>query len=77
MDSGGYYCGFKRYPWINSTEQQLPLLYREHSDAHKGEAKKSLLRATALIGMAPDIDPSTYDHSETDRYGTGKGIHDI
>ena len=31
------------------------------------------MRATALIGMAPDIDPSTYDHSEIERYGIGKG----
>ena len=31
------------------------------------------MRATALIGMNPDIDPSTYDHSEIERYGIGKG----
>ena len=31
------------------------------------------MRATALIGMAPDIDPSSYDHSEIERYGIGKG----
>lgn len=35
------------------------------------------MRATALIGMAPDIDPKTYDHSEIDRYGTGKGTTDF
>ena len=25
-----------------------------------------------MIGMAPDIDPATWDHSELDRYGLGK-----
>lgn len=45
---------------------------RENS-GHAGEGQKSLRRATAVIGMAPDLDPSTWDHSELDRYGLGKG----
>lgn len=33
--------------------------------------QKSLKRATSVIGMAPDIDPASWDHSEIDRYGLG------
>ena len=29
-------------------------------------------RATSIIGMAPDVDPSAWDHSEIDKYGLGK-----
>lgn len=45
---------------------------RENS-AHAGEGQKSLRRGTSVIGMAPDIDPATWDHSEIDKYGLGKG----
>jgi hypothetical protein len=31
------------------------------------------MRATALIGMAPGLDPNLYDHSEIEKYGVGKG----
>jgi hypothetical protein len=31
------------------------------------------MRATALIGMAPGLDPALYDHSETEKYGVGNG----
>ena len=47
-------------------------MFWEHSEAHKGEGQKSLRRATAVIGMAPDLDPTTYNHEELDRYGIGK-----
>lgn len=40
---------------------------------HAGEGQRSLRRATSVIGMAPDVDPSTWDHSEIERYGLGKG----
>lgn len=33
--------------------------------------QKSLKRGTAVIGMAPDINPSEWDHSELERYGLG------
>ena len=39
---------------------------------HRGEGQRSLRRATSVIGMAPDVDPSTWDHSEIDKYGLGK-----
>lgn len=35
---------------------------------------RSLRRATSVIGMAPDVDPSTWDHSEIEKYGLGKGM---
>jgi hypothetical protein len=47
-------------------------MFWEHSEQHKGEAQKSLRRATHIVGMAPDVDPSTYDHTEEERYGLGK-----
>ena len=49
------------------------LMYRENSEIHAGEGKKSLRRATAIIGMNPDLDPTLYDHREEERYGIGKG----
>jgi hypothetical protein len=39
---------------------------------YAGMGQKSLKRATSVIGMAPDIDPASWDHSEIDRYGLGK-----
>jgi hypothetical protein len=33
--------------------------------------QNSLKRATAVIGMAPDLDPACWDHSELQRYGLG------
>ena len=47
---------------------------RENSESHKGEGQRSLRRATALIGMAPGLDPSTYDQAEIERYGVGQGV---
>jgi hypothetical protein len=63
---------FHEYAERSSRRKKIPMFW-EHSEKHKGEGQRSLRRATAVIGMAPDIDPSTYDHSETDRYGLGKG----
>jgi hypothetical protein len=36
-----------------------------------GMGQRSLKRATSIVGMAPDIDPESWDHSEIDRYGLG------
>ena len=49
--------------------------YRENS-GHAGMEQNSLKRGTAVIGMAPDLDPSAWDHSELDRYGLGK-VRDV
>ena len=68
-----WWCDAMRCDAVTWLDLTMTWHDRENSDAHKGEAQKSLMRATALIGMAPDIDPSTYDHSEIERYGIGKG----
>ncbi len=47
-------------------------MHRENN-RFAGQGDKSLRRATAVIGMAPDLDPTTWDHSELDKYGLGKG----
>jgi hypothetical protein len=31
------------------------------------------MRATAVIGLAPDLKPEQWDHSELEKYGLGKG----
>lgn len=48
------------------------IITRENS-GHGGAGDRSLRRATAVIGMAPDINPATWDHREIDRYGLGSG----
>lgn len=49
-------------------------MFWENSNAHKGEGQKSLKRATHIVGMAPDLDPSSYDHTEEAKYGIGKWL---
>lgn len=62
---------FHEYAENSARRKKIPMFW-EHSEAHKGEGQKSLRRATALIGMAPDLDPTSYEHAESDRYGVGK-----
>ena len=62
---------FHEYAENSMRRKKIPMFW-EHSEAHKGEGQKSLRRATAVIGMAPDLDPTTYNHEELDRYGIGK-----
>lgn len=50
------------------------LIYRNRENSgHAGEGIKSLKRATAIIGMAPDINENEWDHREVQRYGLGTG----
>ncbi len=51
----------------------MPGMMDRENKGHAGEGQKSLRRATSVIGMAPDVDPTTWDHTEIDRYGLGKG----
>lgn len=44
------------------------------NNKHAGEGVKSLRRAVSVVGLAHDIDPSTWDHSELDKYGLGTGM---
>eukprot|EP01031_Cornospumella_fuschlensis_P023507 gene23507-28513_t len=55
----------------NSARRKKIHMFWENG-GHAGEGQKSLRRATAVIGMAPDVDPKTWDHSEIDKYGLGK-----
>ncbi len=48
-------------------------MFWENSQKHAGDGIRSLKRATAIIGMARDIDPASWDHSETELYGLGTG----
>lgn len=57
---------------VKSKRRSKIHMFWENGGKHQGEAEKSLRRATAVIGMAPDIDPSTWDHSEIEKYGLGK-----
>lgn len=58
---------------FNSHLCLLPALRLTHRENTKfaGTGQKSLKRATSIIGMAPDIDPASWDHEEMDRYGLG------
>ncbi len=47
------------------------MFWENNSEDHIGEGVKSLKRATAIIGMARDLDSNTWDHTEADRYGIG------
>jgi hypothetical protein len=62
---------FHEYAEKSSRRKKIPMFW-EHSEQHRGEGQKSLKRATHIVGMAPDLDPSTYDHTEEAKYGLGK-----
>jgi len=62
---------FHEYAERSSRRKKIHMFW-ENSEKHKGEAQKSLKRALAVIGMAPDLDPSTWDHRQINKYGIGK-----
>lgn len=47
-------------------------MFWDNSNKHQGEGSKSLRRAMSIIKLNPNIDPSTWDHTEEERYGLGK-----
>jgi hypothetical protein len=55
-----------------STRRKSVHMFWENS-AHQGEGQRSIRRATALVGLALDLDPQSWDHSEIDKYGLGTG----
>ncbi|CAM9100166.1 unnamed protein product, partial [Ectocarpus fasciculatus] len=55
----------------NSKRRSKIHMFWENGQKHQGAARKSLARAMSIIKMAPDIDPSSYDHTEMERYGLG------
>jgi hypothetical protein len=46
-------------------------MFWDNANKHQGEAAKSLRRAVSIVKLIPAIDPSTWDHTEEDRYGLG------
>ncbi len=63
---------FHEYAEKSSRRKKIHMFW-ENSEKHRGEGQKSLKRSMAVIGMAPDLDPTTWDHSETSKYGLGTG----
>jgi hypothetical protein len=61
---------FHEYAEKSKRRKKIPMFW-ENSKEHKGEGQKSLKRSTSIIGMAPDIDPNSWDHTEEKRYGLG------
>lgn len=47
------------------------------NNKHAGEGDRSLRRGTGIVGLAPDLDPMTWDHSELNKYGLGNGEHSL
>ena len=61
---------FHEYAERSARRKKIHMFWE--NTGHRGEGQRSLRRATSVIGMAPDVDPSTWDHSEIDKYGLGK-----
>ena len=61
---------FHEYAERSARRKKIHMFWE--NTGHRGEGQRSLKRATSIIGMAPDVDPSTWDHSEIDKYGLGK-----
>jgi [Skp1-protein]-hydroxyproline N-acetylglucosaminyltransferase len=61
---------FHEYAKKSERRKKVPMFWE--NNAHAGEGVKSLKRATAIIGMARDLDPNSWDHTEEDKYGLGK-----
>lgn len=55
---------------VKSSRRKKVHMFWENSK-YAGQGQKSLKRATAIIGMAPDLPPDSWDHSEETRYGIG------
>jgi len=56
---------------VNSKRRHKVHMFWENAGGSFDE-RKSYKRGTAVIGMAPGLDPKEWDHSELDRYGVGK-----
>mmetsp|Transcript_8402 Transcript_8402/g.18456 ORF Transcript_8402/g.18456 Transcript_8402/m.18456 type:complete len:538 (+) Transcript_8402:140-1753(+) len=60
---------FHEYASMSKRRKKVHMFWE--NTGHAGWGQKSLKRGTAVIGLAPDLDPATWDHSELDRYGLG------
>ena len=61
---------FHEYAERSTRRKKIPMFW-ENQASHRGAGIKALKRSMSLIGMAPDIDPSEWDHSEEQKYGIG------
>ena len=61
---------FHEYAERSSRRKKIPMFW-ENSAAHRGAGVKALKRSMSIIGMAPDVPPEEWDHSEIDKYGIG------
>jgi len=61
---------FHEYATMSSRRQKIPMFW-ENQAQHRGAGAKALKRSMSIIRMAPDIDPSEWDHSEEEKYGIG------
>ena len=64
---------FHEYAERNPRRKKVPMFW-ENSQKHRGEGQRSLARSMSIIKMAPDIDPSAWDHTEEEKYGLGTGL---
>ena len=62
---------FHEYAALSGRRKKVHMFWENQRFA--GMGKKSLMRATGIIGMAPDLDPALYDHTEEAKYGLGTG----
>ncbi len=60
---------FHEYASKSARRKKIPMFWE--NTGHAGMGQNSLKRGTAVIGMAPDLDASAWDHSELERYGLG------
>ena len=56
-----------------SSRRQVIRKFEENTASHEGDERRSMRRSMSIIGMAPDVDPLTWDHDEVDKYGLGDG----
>ena len=60
---------FHEYASKSARRKKIPMFWE--NTGHAGMGQNSLKRGTAVIGMAPDLEASAWDHSELERYGLG------
>ena len=66
---------FHEYAERSSRRKKIPMFW-ENQAQHRGAGYKALKRSMSIIGMAPDIDPSEWDHTEEHKYGIGN-VRDV
>eukprot|EP01031_Cornospumella_fuschlensis_P035407 gene35407-42917_t len=60
---------FHEYASRSARRRKVHMFWENNK--HAGEGQRSIRRATAVVQLAPDLDPTTWDHSELEKYGLG------